>query len=239
MIRRLLFAIGFCAFMPLANGMEQSEIHPWSEDVFHQIEKEFGSAAKQRMKRIHELIHVHRSKPVEEKLQLVNNELNHVPWISDRQKYHAEDYWATPLETIATFGGDCEDIAIAKYVVLRAMGVPEKHMELLYGKMKKTGEAHMVLVYAPNLDRPLEKQTLLVLGSIDHTIRRLRDRKDLIPVYLMDFDDDVAVITRKNAQRKVLSPWHHVRAKKLDKVKEAIRKENAKYQQYNGGRPLY
>ncbi|WP_237707120.1 transglutaminase-like cysteine peptidase [Pseudoalteromonas sp. BSi20652] len=46
------------------------------------------------------------------------------------------DYWTTPLETLGRGLGDCEDYAIAKYISLRALGVIDDKLRLIYEKQK-------------------------------------------------------------------------------------------------------
>lgn len=43
----------------------------------------------------------------------------------------ANDNWQTPIETLKTAEGDCEDYAILKYHTLRQLGVPEEKLLLL------------------------------------------------------------------------------------------------------------
>ena len=102
------------------------KIQPWSEGVFEQINKEYGAAAEQRMHNIYQLILKYQNKSLSEKLEVTNRTLNKLPWLSDREKWSQDDYWATPYETLTQFGGDCEDMAIGKLVVLRLMGVPKR-----------------------------------------------------------------------------------------------------------------
>lgn len=59
-----------------------------------------------------DVIQANHEKPVMEKLKLTNDYLNNIPWIADPDLWKREDYWATPFETLTTFGGDCEDMAI-------------------------------------------------------------------------------------------------------------------------------
>ncbi|MCK5477927.1 MAG: transglutaminase-like cysteine peptidase [Methylococcales bacterium] len=80
------------------------------------------------MRNIYQLILDNEDKPVREKLEVANNALNALPWITDREKWNADDYWATPFETLTQFGGDCEDMAIGKFMVLRLMGIPKKNL---------------------------------------------------------------------------------------------------------------
>ena len=121
-----------CLSLP-AMGAD-TDIQPWSESLFVQLEKEFGKEGAERVRKLHELMLANRGQPTDVKLKLVNDSINQLPWIADRSKYDADDYWATPLETIATFGGDCEDMAIAKLMMLRMMGIPKEKLRLAYVK---------------------------------------------------------------------------------------------------------
>ena len=125
----------------------EAAIQPWSENVFKQLENEYGAEASRRMRSIHDVMIQNKDQPLRKKLEIVNDTLNALPWVTDRSKWSAEDYWATPLETIALYGGDCEDMAIGKYMALRLMGVPRKNLYLGYVKVKATGESHMVMVW--------------------------------------------------------------------------------------------
>ena len=58
------------------------------------------------------------------------------------------------METLATFGGDCEDIAIAKWIMLTHLGIPAKKLRLAYAKVAATGENYMVLAYVDRIDAP-------------------------------------------------------------------------------------
>ena len=126
-MKKLKFiAIFLLLFCP--NSFADLKLNPWSEKVFDQIEKEFGGAASKRMRNIYQLILDNEDKPVRVKLEVANNALNALPWITDREKWNADDYWATPFETLTQFGGDCEDMAIGKFMVLRLMGIPKKNL---------------------------------------------------------------------------------------------------------------
>ena len=51
--------------------------------------------------------------------------------MSDLAQWGVEDRWTAPLATLTTGFGDCEDYAIAKYMALRAAGVPAKQLRVL------------------------------------------------------------------------------------------------------------
>ncbi len=52
----------------------------------------------------------------------------------DDQHWHQADYWATPIETLASNGGDWEDFSIAKYFTLSELGVADQCLRLTYVK---------------------------------------------------------------------------------------------------------
>jgi transglutaminase-like putative cysteine protease len=45
------------------------------------------------------------------------------------------DVWQTPAVTLARLAGDCEDIAILKYALLAAAGVPEPSLRIVVGRI--------------------------------------------------------------------------------------------------------
>jgi predicted transglutaminase-like cysteine proteinase len=112
------------------------------------------------------------------KLTSVNDFVNQLNFVDDIVHWQQEDYWATPLQTLVTKGGDCEDFAIAKYFTLSAMGMNEDKMRLTYVKALTINKAHMVVSYyeQPN-DEPL------VLDNLNRNILLASQRKDLVPVY--------------------------------------------------------
>jgi len=113
-----------------------------------------------------------------EKLTSVNDFVNQFNFVDDIDHWKQEDYWATPLQTLVTKGGDCEDFAIAKYFTLSAMGLDENKMRLTYVKALTINKAHMVVSYfeQPNAEP-------LVLDNLNRNIVLASQRQDLVPVY--------------------------------------------------------
>jgi predicted transglutaminase-like cysteine proteinase len=123
--------------------------------------------------------------PINDKLKRVNEFFNrHIHYATDWEVWNQEDYWATPMESLSKGRGDCEDYVIAKYFVLRELGVPDKQLRLIYVKAKiggadsTTQEAHMILAYyaAPESEP-------LVLDSLINDIRPASRRPDLTPIF--------------------------------------------------------
>lgn len=63
----------------------------------------------------------------------INGFLNERPWRKDTTVYRVDGHWATPCELVAN-GGDCEDFAIAKYLLLQDLGWPKDSLWLLLGE---------------------------------------------------------------------------------------------------------
>jgi predicted transglutaminase-like cysteine proteinase len=75
----------------------------------------------------------------------VNDAFNQVPYRPDERVWSAVDYWATPAEFLGR-GGDCEDFAIAKYFLLRELGVPAEAMRIAVVQDNARALMHAVLV---------------------------------------------------------------------------------------------
>lgn len=50
--------------------------------------------------------------------------------MSDLAQYGVEDFWASPLASLGSGAGDCEDYAIAKYVALEESGIASADLQL-------------------------------------------------------------------------------------------------------------
>jgi predicted transglutaminase-like cysteine proteinase len=212
----------------------EPRLERWSDGVFQQVEVEHGAAAAKRLRTLYDLVLEYRDRPLEEQLRVTNDTLNALPWIADKAKWNQDDYWATPFETLATFGGDCEDIAISKLVLLRLMGVPKANLQLGYVKVKRSGEIHMVLVWVSD-----DRRRTLVLDNLDKAIKSGPERTDLTAVYLTDADGNVTLITDDGDHRSVKGVVPQTKMAKLEQVKQRMAANQAKYREYNEGRPLF
>ncbi len=67
---------------------------------------------------------------LEAKLDAVNDFFNDIKYVEDKDNLGVEDYWQTPYEFMSR-GGDCEDYAIAKFISLKRLGVPESSMRII------------------------------------------------------------------------------------------------------------
>ena len=60
------------------------------------------------------------------------------------ERYGA-DFWASPLQTLGSGAGDCEDYAIVKYVVLRELGITADDPRLIIVQDQKRETGHAVV----------------------------------------------------------------------------------------------
>ncbi len=146
------------------------------------IEDQYGVVGAQRLARWEQLIWDLRYQTDHVKVSAVNQYFNAMDFVTDQVHWQQEDYWATPLETLATNGGDCEDFAIAKYFTLRELGVEAEQLRITYVRAITIQEPHMVLTYYPASGEPL------VLDILKTELLPVSKRLDLAPVYSFNGD---------------------------------------------------
>ncbi len=151
-----------------------------SQKVLGNIQKKYGNDAKLRTSSWQSMLQTAKqAKRDQDKLTIINDFFNqNINFVSDLSHWGENDYWATPLEFIASGAGDCEDFSIAKYFSLKEAGVAENKLRLTYVKAINLGQAHMVLTY---FARP--RSIPLVLDNLIPQIKKANQRKDLLPVY--------------------------------------------------------
>ena len=135
-------------------------------------------------------------------LQRVNSFFNRVPFLSDLEHWKLEDYWATPVETVASNGADCEDFSIAKYFMLKELGVPVTRLRITYVLARRLNQAHMVLAYYP---RP--ESDPLILDNLDGRVLPASQRPDLVPVYSFNDDDVLIARSGRHADPQQIRAW--------------------------------
>lgn len=141
-------------------------------------EKKYGADARRNLLAWQQFIRDDNSSTDAQKLEQVNKFFNKFEFVSDIIHWSRMDYWATPIEFIASEGGDCEDFALAKYFTLKLIGVAEEKIHLTYVKALNLNQAHMVLTY---YEKP--GAVPLVLDNLINIIEPATKRTDLLPVY--------------------------------------------------------
>jgi len=172
----LLIAVTFTVAVAQGPGL--------SEKLLDQVLEKYGRSAKRRLVKWQEMIQENHDIPERKKLEMVNEFFNdRIDFIDDIDHWGKQDYWATPVETLATRGGDCEDFSIAKYFTLKEMGVPVSKMLITYVKALELNQAHMVVTYYAN---PAAEP--LVLDNLIDRIKPASSRDDLKPIYSFNGD---------------------------------------------------
>ncbi|MEL2241518.1 transglutaminase-like cysteine peptidase [Leclercia adecarboxylata] len=136
-------------------------------------------AARQRIDEWAALLKQPSQGSIQDRLNRVNQFFNaRMAFRDDIVVWKQQDYWATPIEFLRKWAGDCEDFALAKYFTLREMGVPANQLRITYVKALELNQAHMVVTwYSTPTAIPL------VLDNLKTAILPATQRTDLLPVY--------------------------------------------------------
>ncbi|MEN3374604.1 transglutaminase-like cysteine peptidase [Dechloromonas sp. ZS-1] len=167
----------------------------FSDNLFNYVARRFSPDAPKRLTVWQRLIQdmrnaeaagARRSEPKAESLTLrkMNDFFNQIPYYNDIVHWGKEDYWATPVEALSSFGADCEDYSIAKYLSLKELGIPIERLRITYVRAKDLGESHMVLAYYPT-----PEAEPLILDNLTRELKPASQRPDLEPVYSFNDDD--------------------------------------------------
>jgi predicted transglutaminase-like cysteine proteinase len=109
----------------------------------------------------------------------VNRFFNQLQYRSDIKNWNKSDYWASRLEFLGKGQGDCEDYAVAKFLTMIQLGIPDNKLFLTYVKAKNFPDpAHLVATY---FKKP--GTVPFVLDNYNKKILPATQRPDLVPVY--------------------------------------------------------
>ncbi|TQV78854.1 sulfate adenylyltransferase [Exilibacterium tricleocarpae] len=187
------------------------------ERLLQRIEADYGIEARGRVADWQTLMVDTNARPQladEQKMTSANDFFNRVAWVSDLEHWGLEDYWATPVETLATNGGDCEDFSIGKYFTLKDTGVDNGKLRITYVKALNYDQAHMVLAYYPT-----PGGEPLILDNINKTILPASQRTDLLPIYSFNGESLWLARSRGNQLRSdsmtSLPQWREVNRRLL------------------------
>ena len=170
----LLFLAVMTGIAPIISG-ENFHLSP---ELLNKAELKYGKEARTRLTAWEDIIIRNSGRTDQEKLKSVNDFFNQMEFVDDITHWGQKDYWATPVEFLETQGGDCEDVSIAKYFTLKAMGIAEEKLNLTYVKALNYKAHHMVLTYYSVPDAEP-----LVLDNLVGEIKPASQRNDLIPIY--------------------------------------------------------
>lgn len=170
--------------------------------MLEKIRTRYGEEAYQNVMRLNELFAQISGASEITKVGMVNDFTNqHVLFVDDSNLWGMEDYWASPLETFGKGAGDCEDFSIAKYTLLKKLGVSQDKLRLTYVRARMSSGAirpHMVLTYyaTPTSDP-------LVLDNLNFELLPASRRGDLAPVFSFN---DKGLFVANNPNMRAGSP---------------------------------
>lgn len=188
----------------------------FSAELILKVKAKYGVEASNRILSWQSLIKSAQHLSEQEKLKRVNDFFNqHVEFVDDDYLWGLNDYWATPVETLAKGAGDCEDYSIAKYFTLRELGIPDSKMRITYVKAVELNQAHMVLTF---FETP--RSVPLVLDNLIPLIKSASKRPDLLPVYSFNGSGLWLAKTRGLGKRiggsSRLSMWEKLKGRMLN-----------------------
>lgn len=155
------------------------------EKQIEDFRKKYGTQAVWRLNSLliamEELINL----PEDEIIIGVNRFFNQLEYRSDMSTWQKKDYWASRLEFLGKGQGDCEDFAVAKFLTLKQLGVPQEKLFLTYVKAIGYPEAaHLVVAY---YKKP--GTVPFILDNYNKRILPASQRPDLVPVYSFTASD--------------------------------------------------
>jgi predicted transglutaminase-like cysteine proteinase len=112
----------------------------------------------------------------EQQMLVVNAWVNHrIRFVDDARLYRVSDQWATAAESLSSGQGDCEDYAIAKLQMLRALGVPTDDLYLVIARDLVRRQDHALLAMRAG-------GQMWILDSGGDTVLRAEQVSDYLPL---------------------------------------------------------
>lgn len=220
MLHRGLPMLVLCVSAPTVNAApyafdsgdflaESSAWAAWTEMLTRHAEQFGGlqaclddkAACTRRMRSLHVVLAKGAALPRDKQVQLVNRYVNRKRYNDDRSKIIRNEngrlsipsHWATLVEFLEK-GGDCEDFATAKYLLLRHFGFGAEDMRIVVVYDRSHRSHHAVLAMR------LDGETTWVLDS-DNRIYRKRRPPGYRYVYAVNelgiWDHDVRIPPRR------------------------------------------
>ena len=182
-LQRLRGALLGAALAVLLGLCANPAVNAWDVQQMRAAAQRVGPGAVAALLPLQNLLNEGRNQEDDARLLAVNQFFNlRIDFRPDTEVWSQEDYWATPLQSLAAGRGDCEDYVIAKYTTLLAMGVQRSRLRLVYVRARlgdgPAPVAHMVLAYyaTPGAEP-------LILDNLRADVLPASQRSDLTPVF--------------------------------------------------------
>ncbi len=169
----------------------------WLE-MFERFEEELqDNKARRVIKAMKIELSEYRSASIFEMAKDVDEMMNKKEYIIDQKNWGKSDYWETPVEFMK-HGGDCEDFAIAKYVALRALGVPESRLRVAIVQDLKKNMPHAILIV-------YTEKGPYVLDNQNQIMRSAKAVKHYKPIYSINRQAWWLHTTPENASNTIVA----------------------------------
>ena len=160
-------------------GVEAEIAAEMKEIAACQLNAERCSPAAQRFLKIVEAVKAREGRA---RIEEANRDVNAViRYVSDMAQHAEPDRWTAPLATLAAGRGDCEDYAIAKYIVLREAGMALADMKLVLVRDRAARDDHAVLAVRHD-------NRWLVLDNRRAFLNEDMELKHFVPLFALDHD---------------------------------------------------
>ena len=124
-----------------------------------------------------------------------------IKWVADWAQHGLPHLWSTPVETLASEAGDCEDYVVLKYQALIEAGVTADDLRVVIVDHLRRREGHAVLaVRSDDSWLILDNLTMVMVHSVD--AKHYRPRYVLVPAEMMPLRS-----TRVFYRCRVVAAW--------------------------------
>ncbi len=182
-MQRTLARAAWAWALLLASVLAGTTSWAWNTSQMRAAAQSAGPGALAALGPLQNLLIEGQSQDDASRLLAVNQFFNlRIEFRPDIEVWGQEDYWATPLQSLAAGRGDCEDYVIAKYTSLLAMGMQRNRLRLVYVRARLADQqqpvAHMVLAYyaTPSAEP-------VILDNLRADVLPASERGDLTPVF--------------------------------------------------------
>ncbi len=159
-----------------------------TKELLTKAENKYNIFSKNRFVAVkQELLNDLKNESDIKKLNTVNSWVNYIKYKSDKKVYGVSDYWATLYEFVGKGMGDCEDYTIAKYYILKELGIDPRRLKftyVIYKSRRGKNISHMVLAYL-KVAKPKSKKDILILDNNNRLVLPASKRPDLVKVIKM------------------------------------------------------
>ncbi len=202
------------------------------ETMLSALYSTYGEAAYQRGLRLRDLLERLKTADTHSKLVEVDRFFNTFSYRSDASVWKTRDYWATPLEFLGKNGGDCEDFVISKYFALRALGVSDTRLSMIYALKADSGVPHMVLSYHDSVH-----SVPLILDTHGAVVRPATEHRDIIPIY--GFNESSIFLTQTSFVPGIYLSSDKLRNSKWDELLASVKRADAQPLYISQSNPLF